>query len=250
MLMIQVQNVFKSFNGHEVLKGISLEIAKGEMLALIGRSGLGKSVLLKHIVGLMRPDRGRVLIEGRDIHQLRGRQLENERTKFGYLFQEGALFDSLTVYENAAFPLREKTRLKEAQISDKVLAELEHMGLREDAHKYPAELSGGMRKRTALARAMIMEPAIMLFDEPTTGLDPIIGQSILNYIDACHKRMGFTGIIVTHDVPRVFSAVNRIAMLHDGRIVISGTLNELEGQNNPMFRQFIAGNLEGPLRYV
>lgn len=248
--MIQVQNVYKSFNGNEVLKGISLEIGKGEMLALIGRSGLGKSVLLKHIVGLMRPDRGTILIDGRDIHRLRGRQLENERTKFGYLFQEGALFDSLTVYDNVAFPLREKTRLKEPQIRDKVHQELEHMGLRQDAHKYPAELSGGMRKRTALARAMIMEPAIMLFDEPTTGLDPIIGQSILNYIQACHQRMGFTGIIVTHDVPRVFSVANTIAMLHDGRIIINGTLHEIEGQNNPMYQQFIAGNLEGPLRYV
>jgi len=250
MAMISVQNVYKSFNGHEVLKGVSLEVQRGHMLALIGRSGLGKSVLLKHIVGLMRPDSGLVLINGKNIHVLRGRQLENERAQFGYLFQEGALFDSLTVYENVAFPLREKTSLKEALIRDRVYQELEHMGLRQDYKKYPAELSGGMRKRTALARAMIMEPAIMLFDEPTTGLDPIIGQSILNYIQACHRRMNFSGIIVTHDVPRVFSVVNTIAMLHDGQIVLSGTQEEIENQNNTMYRQFIAGNLEGPLRYV
>jgi phospholipid/cholesterol/gamma-HCH transport system ATP-binding protein len=130
------------------------------------------------------------------------------------------------------------------------MAELEHMGLKKDAHKYPAELSGGMRKRTSLARAMIMQPSIMLFDEPTTGLDPIIGTSILNYIQSCHKRLGFTGIIVTHDVPRVFSIVQKIALMYDGRIILSGTEQEISERNDPVFNQFLSGSIEGPLQYV
>ena len=247
--MIAIRNIHKSFNGNNVLKGINLEIQEGEMFALIGRSGLGKSVLLKHIVGLMRPEQGEILIDGMNINRLRGKQLENIRRKFGFLFQEGALFDSLTVYDNVAFPLREKTKLTEQQIRDKVYFELEQMGLKNDGKKYPAELSGGMRKRTALARAMIMQPSIMLFDEPTTGLDPIIGQSILNYIQSCHKRVGFTGIIVTHDVPRVFSIVQKIAMLYNGTIILNGTYEEIQQQHNPVFEQFMAGSLEGPLSY-
>jgi phospholipid/cholesterol/gamma-HCH transport system ATP-binding protein len=247
--MIALRNIHKSFNGNNVLKGINLEIQEGEMFALIGRSGLGKSVLLKHIVGLMQPEQGEILINGININRLRGRKLEDIRRKFGFLFQEGALFDSLTVYDNVAFPLREKTKLSEAQIREKVHFELEQMGLKNDGGKYPAELSGGMRKRTALARAIIMQPSIMLFDEPTTGLDPIIGQSILNYIQSCHERVKFTGIIVTHDVPRVFSVVQKIAMLYDGAIIINGTYEEILQQHNPVFDQFMAGSLEGPLSY-
>ncbi len=248
--MIIVRDAYKSFNGNQVLKGLSLEIREGEMFALIGRSGLGKSVLLKHIIGLMRPDKGEIFVDDQNICSLRGKQLVAIRQKFGYLFQEGALFDSMTVFENVAFPLREKTAMKEAEIRERVFPELEHMGLKNDAQKYPAELSGGMRKRTSLARAMIMQPSIMLFDEPTTGLDPIIGQSILNYIQLCHRRLGFTGIIVTHDVPRVFSIVQKIAMMDAGRIIINGTYDEIVGQDNPEFKQFLSGSIEGPLHYV
>jgi phospholipid/cholesterol/gamma-HCH transport system ATP-binding protein len=248
--MILVRDAYKSFNGNQVLRGLSLEIREGEMFALIGRSGLGKSVLLKHIIGLMRPDKGEIFIDDQNICSLRGKQLVALRQKFGYLFQEGALFDSMTVFENVAFPLREKTALKEREIRERVFPELEHMGLKNDAQKYPAELSGGMRKRTSLARAMIMQPSIMLFDEPTTGLDPIIGQSILNYIQLCHRRLGFTGIIVTHDVPRVFSIVQKIAMMDAGRIIINGTYDEIVSQDNPEFKQFLAGSIEGPLHYV
>lgn len=247
--MITISNIYKTFNGNAVLKGLSLTIPDSEMLALIGRSGTGKSVLLKHIVGLIKPDHGEILIDGTDINRLNGKRLEELRKKFGFLFQEGALFDSLTVYDNVAFPLREKTKLKESVIREKVFEELEHMGMAKDAYKYPAELSGGMRKRAALARAMIMKPLIMLFDEPTTGLDPIIGQSILSYIQACHKRAGFTGIIVTHDVPRVFSIVQRIAMLHEGTIIFSGTYEEIVKMKNPVFEQFMSGKIEGPLSY-
>ena len=248
--MIELSNVYKRFASHEVLKGISLEIADGEMLALIGRSGLGKSVLLKHIVGLLRPDSGGIMVAGQDISRLRGKRLERMRRRFGYLFQDGALFDSLTIADNVAFPLREKTRTPEREIRDRVVEELTHMGLERDLRKYPAQLSGGMRKRAALARALIMRPSIMLFDEPTTGLDPIIGQSILHYIRDCHERIGFTGIIVSHDVPRVFSAVQRIALLHDGRVIVHGTPHEVAAMADPMYEQFIAGRLDGPLHYV
>lgn len=248
--MIILRDVYKSFNGNQVLKGLSLEIQKGEMFALIGRSGLGKSVLLKHIIGLMQPDKGDIFVDDQNVRTLRGKPLEAMRRKFGYLFQEGALFDSMTVFENVAFPLREKTDMKEAKIRDLVFTELEHMGLKNDAKKYPAELSGGMRKRASLARAIIMQPSIMLFDEPTTGLDPIIGKSILNYIQASHSRLGFTGIIVTHDVPRVFSIVQKIALMHEGRIIINGSYDEIVRQDNPVFKQFLSGSLEGPLHYV
>ena len=247
--MITLRDVHKSFNGNHVLRGLTLTVAGGEMFALIGRSGLGKSVLLKHIVGLMKPDRGEILIDGMNINRLGGKQLEDVRKKFGFLFQEGALFDSMTVYDNVAFPLREKTKLSESAIREKVFFELEQMGLHRDSQKYPAELSGGMRKRAALARAMIMQPSIMLFDEPTTGLDPIIGQSILQYIQSCHRRAGFTGIIVTHDVPRVFSIVQKIAMLHEGSIIVEGTHEEVVRQAHPVFTQFMEGSTAGPLSY-
>ena len=248
--MIELTDVHKRFGAHEVLKGVSLQIDSSEMLALIGRSGLGKSVLLKHIVGLLRPDQGRITVAGQEVHRLRGKRLESVRRRFGYLFQDGALFDSLTIFDNVAFPLREKTRMVEAEIRSRVIEELTHMGLDQDLDKYPAQLSGGMRKRAALARAMIMRPSIMLFDEPTTGLDPVIGQSILSYIRDCHQRVGFTGIIVSHDVPRVFGAVQRIAMLHDGRVIVQGTPEEVAAAADPRYEQFIAGRIDGPLQYV
>jgi phospholipid/cholesterol/gamma-HCH transport system ATP-binding protein len=154
------------------------------------------------------------------------------------------------VYENVAFPLREKTSFNENQIRDKVRTELEHMGLAGEERKFPAELSGGMKKRVSLARAMITQPSIMLFDEPTTGLDPVIGQSILDHIKRSHERFEFTGIIVTHDVPRIFSVVNNVAMLHEGRVIVNGTLQEVHEMNNSVFEQFISGDIEGPVRYV
>ena len=213
---------------------MNLEILEGEMFALIGRSGLGKSVLLKHIIGIMKPDSGDIFVDDQNVRSLRGKQLEAMRRKFGYLFQEGALFDSMTVFENIAFPLREKTAMKEAKSRSVFLSSLSIWALRMTAHKFPAELSGGMRKRTSLARAMIMQPSIMLFDEPTTGLDPIIGQSILNYIQLCHRRLGFTGIIVTHDVPRVFSIVQKIAMIYQGEIIVCDSPEALQQQKDPI----------------
>jgi phospholipid/cholesterol/gamma-HCH transport system ATP-binding protein len=248
--MIEIINLYRSFNGTPVLKGVSLKIGKGELLALIGRSGIGKSVLLKHVVGLMQPDSGSILINNTDINRLRGIQLTEIRKQFGFLFQGGALFDSMTVYDNVAFPMREKTKLGEAQIKDRVFHELEQMGLKNDWKKFPAELSGGMRKRAALARALVMDPAIMLFDEPTTGLDPIIGQTILDYIQQCHQRLKFTGIIVTHEVAKVFNIVQQVAMIHQGEIIAYGSPDELQKLNNPIFDQFIKGDINGPIQYI
>jgi phospholipid/cholesterol/gamma-HCH transport system ATP-binding protein len=191
-----------------------------------------------------------VLINGLDIHRLRGKQLVELRKQFGFLFQGGALFDSFTVYDNVCFPLREKTALSEPQIRDRVMHELEQMGLKNDGHKYPAELSGGMRKRAALARALVMDPSIMLFDEPTTGLDPIIGQTILDYIQQCHRRLTFTGIIVTHEVTKVFTIVQQIAMIHAGEIIAQGSPENIQAQKNPVFDQFVRGDTTGPVQYI
>jgi len=247
--MIKVESIRKSFDGLEVLRGATLEVAKGEILALIGRSGYGKSVLLKHVAGLMRPDRGRVLIDGKDIGSLRRKELEQVRSRFGFVFQNGALFDSLTVFENVAFPLREKTKLSEEEIKSRVLSILDEVGLRATENKYPAQISGGMIRRTALARALVRSPEIMLFDEPTTGLDPIIGRTILNLIDSSHRRFGFTGIIVTHEIPKIFDIVQKVAMLHEGRILIVASPQGILSSSDPVVQQFISGSIEGPIQY-
>lgn len=244
--MIQVEDLHKSFNGFEVLRGASLHVARGEVVALIGRSGYGKSVFIKHLAGLMKPDRGRVLVDGQDISRLNARDLGRLRSRFGFLFQGGALFDSLTVFDNVAFPLREKTKLGEKEINDRVLYELEQVGLTGSEHKFPAEISGGMLKRAALARALVREPEIMFFDEPTTGLDPITANAILSLISNCHKRLKFTGIIVTHEIPKIFTIVEKVAMLHEGKILLAGSPQEILASNNPLVKQFVNDSIEGP----
>lgn len=244
--MIRVEELHKSFNGFEVLRGASLQVGKGEVVALIGRSGYGKSVLMKHLAGLMKPDHGRVLVDGHDISRLNAKDLVRLRSRFGFLFQGGALFDSLTVFDNVAFPLREKTKLKEKEISDRVLYELNQVGLTDSENKYPAEISGGMIKRAALARALVREPEIMFFDEPTTGLDPITANAILSLISSCHQRLKFTGIIVTHEIPKIFDIVAKVAMLHDGRILIAGSPQEILSSDNPLVQQFVNDSIEGP----
>jgi phospholipid/cholesterol/gamma-HCH transport system ATP-binding protein len=247
--MIALEDLHKSFDGLEVLRGTSFHVAKGELLALIGRSGYGKSVLLKHVPGLIRPDRGRVLIEGNDLGTLRGKKLEEMRSRFGFVFQNGALFDSLTIFENVAFPLKEKTKLSDPEIRKRVLSILGEVGLNGAENKYPAQISGGMVRRAALARSLVRNPEIMLFDEPTTGLDPIIGQTILNLIDSCHKRFQFTGILVTHEIPKAFEIVQKVAMLHDGKILIVASPQGILSSNDPIVRQFITGSIEGPIQY-
>lgn len=243
--MIQIIDLYKSFERQQVLKGVNLTIPQGQVTAIIGRSGGGKSVLLKHLIGLMRPDSGQVLIDGTDLGQLRGKALDRVREKFGVLFQGGALFDSLTVFDNVAFPLREKTRLPEGEITQRSMQRLDAVGLADMAHKYPAELSGGMKKRAALARALVHDPEIILFDEPTTGLDPILLNSIHRLILNTHKRFGFTAIVVSHEIPEIFNIAQTVAMLHNGIIVEHNKPEVVMASANPVVRQFITGTYNG-----
>lgn len=244
--MIDVREVYKSFDGNPVLNGVSLEVKKGEVVALIGGSGGGKSVLLKTMAGLLRPDRGHIRVDGKDLFSIKARELTALRMRMGFLFQSGALFDSLTVFENVAFPLKEKTRLSDQVIRERVFRELERVGLGGSEHKYPSQISGGMVKRAALARALVTEPEIMLFDEPTTGLDPVIGLSILKLIDSCHRELAFTGVIVTHEIPRVFEIVNRVAMLHSGRVQALERPRAFVCSEDPVVREFMGGITQGP----
>jgi phospholipid/cholesterol/gamma-HCH transport system ATP-binding protein len=241
--MIRVEDLHKSFGGLNVLEGINLEVDKGQILALIGRSGYGKSVLLKHVVGLMKPDKGRVLVDGHDMSRLKGRGLIELRGRLGFLFQSGALFDSMSIFDNVAFPLREKTKLREKEIREKVMGELEQVGLLGAEEKFPSQISGGMVKRASLARALVGEPQIMLFDEPTTGLDPVTGQTILDLIDSSHERLKFTGIIVTHEVPKIFEVVDRVAMIDEGRILFEGTPDAILASEDSRIKSFVTGGL-------
>ena len=247
--MIEIRDLHKSFAGVKVINGITLNVKKGEILALIGGSGQGKSVLLKHMAGLIKPDQGQVLVDGKEIANLRGKKLSELRSRLGFLFQGGALFDSFNVFDNVAFPLREKTKLREEEIRKRVVQELEQVGLSGEEGKYPTQLSGGMVKRAALVRELIWEPEIMFFDEPTAGLDPIIGHTIINLIDSVHKRFDFTGIIVTHEIPKVFDIVNKVAMLHEGAILKEGSPEEIVSSDDPVVQQFIKGEIEGPITY-
>lgn len=248
--MIKIIDLYKSFNGQKVLEGVNLTISNKEVVTIMGKSGGGKSVLIKHIIGLLMPDKGSILIDGVDITLLDRKELDKIREKLGVLFQGGALFDSLTVYGNVAFPLKEKTKLNKKEIRERVIQALEDVGLRGIGSKYPAELSGGMKKRVALARALITEPIIVLFDEPTTGLDPVITNSIHKLIRATHKKYGYTGVIISHEVPGIFDITDKVAMLYNGVIVETGTPDEIKNSSNPAVRQFITGSLEGPIEFL
>ncbi len=247
--MIEIIDLHKSFNGQKVLNGVNLKIAEKEIVTIMGISGCGKSVLIKHIIGLLVPDKGSISIEGVDITRLDTKELDKIRERLGVLFQGGALFDSLTVYGNIAFPLREKTKLSKGEIRDRVMNALEDVGLKGMGKKYPGELSGGMKKRVAVARALISEPAIVLFDEPTTGLDPIIASSIHVLIKSTHKKYGYTGVVISHEVPKIFEITDKVAMLHNGIIIEVGTPEEIQNSTNLIVRQFITGSHEGPIEY-
>ncbi len=242
--MIKVVDLYKKFQDQEVLRGVNLNIEKGQTLALIGGSGKGKSVLLKHIIGLMKPDRGDVFIDQQNIHHLRGRALKALKDRLGVVFQFGALFDSLTIFENVAFPLNEKTKLNTTQIYERVMKELTAVGLENDKDKYSAQISGGMRKRVALARCLILDPKIIFFDEPTTGLDPVIAQSIYKIIRTLQEERKITALIVSHEIPGIFKIVDRVAMLHDGQIILTGTPEEIQTTSNPIVQKFLTGELE------
>jgi len=243
--MIQVIDLYKSFNSQMVLDGINLTIPTGRITVVIGKSGVGKSVLLKHLIGLLKPGRGRVLVNDVDIATLRGRDLRDFKKLFAVLFQGGALFDSLNVFENIAFPLREKTRLADAEIAQRVRLRLEQMHLSSEVEtKFPDELSGGMKKRVALARAMIQEPEIILFDEPVTGLDPPMTNTVFHLIGQTHQESGYTALVVAHDIPEVFTIADQVAMLHQGRIVACGTPEEIQANPDPVVQSFIKGEVD------
>ena len=248
--LIQLRSVYKRFGRQAVLNGLDLDIYPGEILAVVGRSGTGKSVLLKHICGLLRPDRGQVIVDGEDLRLARGRRLAKLRARFGMLFQGGALFDSMTVADNVAFPLREKTKMPAAEIEEVAKSMLRDVGLVDVDDKNPAELSGGMRKRVALARALASRPDIMLFDEPTTGLDPILVRAIHQLIYDTHAQFGYTAVVVSHEIPRIFDVATRVAMLHDGAIIESAEPEMFRQSKNPAVRQLISGHLEGPLQVL
>jgi len=243
--MIRIQGLRKSFGHQPVLQGVDLDVATGEIVIIIGRSGGGKSVLLKHLLGLLRPDAGAVLVDGVDITKLRGAALEAVRRRYGVVFQGGALFDSMSVFDNVAFPLREKTTLKPPEITQRVEQKLEQVGLQDMGAKNPAEISGGMRKRVAIARALVTEPEIVFFDEPTTGLDPILVNTIHHLIRDLHRKFRFTAVMVSHEIPEIFEIAERVAMLHDGIIVEAGDAASLQASPNPIVQQFIRGEVEG-----
>src|SRR5499426_1365625 len=239
--MIKVEGLTKSFGPQKVLRELSLDVATGTITIVIGRSGGGKSVFLKHLIGLIRPDAGRIMVDGVDISRLRGRELDAVRRTYGVVFQGGALFDSMSCFDNVAFPLREKLRTPPDELSKRVEAALAQVGLEGVGAKYPAEISGGMRKRVAIARALVTEPEIIFFDEPTTGLDPVLVNSIHHLIRTLHQRFKFTAVMVSHEIPEIFEIADTVAMLHEGRIVEVGPPRVIQHSANPVVRQFIQG---------
>ena len=239
--MIEVRDLSKSFGSHPVLEGVNLRIEKGESVVIIGRSGGGKSVLLKHLIGLVKPDSGQVLIEGENIVPMNERQLLHVRHKFGMLFQGAALFDSLDVAGNVAFAFRGDRALPEHEVAHKVSEVLELVDLPGIEEKQPSELSGGMRKRVGLARAIIYQPQIVLYDEPTTGLDPVVSDSIDQLIVRVRDRLAVTTVVVTHDMRSARRLGQRILMLHDGKIHAAGTADEIFNSKDPIVRRFIDG---------
>jgi phospholipid/cholesterol/gamma-HCH transport system ATP-binding protein len=248
--MIILRNIHKSFGSQKVLDGLDLDIQDGKITAIIGPSGEGKSVLLKHLIGLLEPDSGSVEVDGESIVSLRRSELNRIREKFGMLFQNVALFDSMTVFENVAFPLEEKTSFSKEEIRNKVLSALEDVGLKNIENKFPDELSGGMKKRVGLARAVVLNPKIILFDEPTTGLDPIIKRAIHQLIKDTHAKFGFTAVIVSHEIPEIFDVAQNVAMLFRGKILEHGTSENIQKSDHPAIRQFISGSLDGPIQMM
>lgn len=242
--MIAVRGLTKSFRRQAVLRGVELEVPTGSITIVIGRSGGGKTVLLRLLIGLLRPDAGSVSVDGVDVTRLSGRELDEIRQRYGVVFQGGALFDSMTCAANVAFPLRERLKVPRREARARVEAALEAVGLAEIGRKYPAEVSGGMRKRVAIARALVTEPEVVFFDEPTTGLDPILVHTIHNLIVELHRRRRFTAVMVSHEIPEIFSVADRVAMLHEGKIIEVGSPATIQASANPLVRGFIHGETE------
>jgi phospholipid/cholesterol/gamma-HCH transport system ATP-binding protein len=247
MPVISLQHLYKSFGERKVLDDMSLDVQRGESVVIVGGSGTGKSVTLKHIIGLLHPDRGNVIIDGIDITQLGAREANDFRRRFGMAFQEGALFDSMSVFENIAFPLRRHTKMKEAEIRHRVEECLDQVHLPGVEKKRPSELSGGMRRRVGFARAISLKPEILLFDEPTTGLDPVISAVIAELIVEMDRTLKVTTVTITHDMKVAFAIADRVAMLYKGRIIEQGSPAEFQRSTNPIVQQFIEGRADGPL---
>ncbi len=246
--MIELIDLKKSFGNNHVLRGVNLRIETGESMVIIGGSGTGKSVILKHIIGLMRPDSGRVVIDGVDLLTLSEKDLSEFRKRFGMLFQGAALFDSLSVWENVGFGLIEHTDLSKQKIREVAGQKLAMVGLKGIEDRMPADLSGGMKKRVGLARAIAMDPKIILYDEPTTGLDPIMSDVIDNLICDLNGRLKVTSATITHDMRSAYKIANRIAMLYEGKILEVGTQDEIRNSPNPVVQQFITGSAVGPIK--
>jgi phospholipid/cholesterol/gamma-HCH transport system ATP-binding protein len=236
---IRIRGLEKAFGDHKVLRGVDLDVDRGKINIIIGGSGQGKSVLMKHLMGLLKPDAGHIFVDGEDIVPLSDYELNRVRLKFGMSFQYSALFDSLTVEENVSFPLLEHTKKSRSEIKKLVKERLESLGLRNIEHKYPSELSGGMRKRVGLARALVLEPQILLYDEPTTGLDPVATKNVDEMIRDISQQTGVTSIVISHDMASTFRIGNRISMLYDGKIIESGTPDEILRSQNPQLREFV-----------
>jgi phospholipid/cholesterol/gamma-HCH transport system ATP-binding protein len=246
--MIDLRKVSKAFDERVVLDEVDLAVRRGETLVIIGRSGSGKSVLLKHIIGLIKPDSGEIRVGGVTVNGLAGQEMDALRTKFGMLFQSAALFDSMTTFENVAFPLVEHSKMTPAQIADRVHECLQMVGLQDIDERYPAELSGGMKKRVGLARAIAMHPEIILYDEPTTGIDPIMSAVINELIVTLRNQLKVTSVVVTHDMKSAYTVADRIAMLYNGKILAIGTPDEIRNSPNPHVQQFIKGEAVGPIQ--
>jgi phospholipid/cholesterol/gamma-HCH transport system ATP-binding protein len=249
-IKIRVVSLHKSFGEKDVLHGINIEVRQGESMVVIGGSGSGKTVLIKCIIGLMRPDQGEIHVDGLEITSLDEKRMNEVRKKFGMLFQGGALFDSMTVWENVGFGLRQQNRLSEEEIRRVASEKLALVGLKNVEDLMPAELSGGMRKRVSLARAIVMEPEILLYDEPTTGIDPIMADAINDLIVQMKEKLNVTSIAITHDMKSAYKIADRIAMLYQGKIIEVGTPGEIRNSSNPMVQQFIEGRSEGPIKIL
>jgi phospholipid/cholesterol/gamma-HCH transport system ATP-binding protein len=245
--MIRVENVHKSYGGQKVLNGISFEITTGSVTTIIGGSGAGKSVLIRLMIGLAQPDEGAIFIDGENIVGMKPTKLNEVRRRFGVLFQDAALFDSLSVKENVAFPLREHLRLREKEIGRIVTEKLAEVGMSGHEGKFPAQLSGGMRKRVGLARALALEPDLVFFDEPTSGLDPIIQGVIFRLIASTHMDRASTYVLVSHDIQGVLKISDEIKLLFDGKIAAEGTPKDISSSSDPLIQQFITGSPTGPI---
>ena len=249
-VVISVKNLVKNFGNRRILNGISLDIYAGETLVIMGGSGCGKSTFLRHMIGSIRPDSGEVWMFDKDIAKASEDELDSIRKRFGMLFQSGALFDSLTVGDNIALPLREHTKLDENVISIIVKMKLEQVGLRGFEDLMPSQLSGGMKKRVGLARAIVMDPRIIFYDEPTAGLDPVMTGVVDKLTMDLTRKLDITSVVVTHDMGSVFRIADRIVMLHQGNILQIGTPEEIKNSTNPLVQQFITGDAEGPIAFV